>query len=424
MRRFLDKTIWIFLAGNKFVAKIKLAPFYTLDMILLLYILSINPFKILRWTARLWPALLVLLQATIWFTYDISQANGAWRDYEYMLRRYAMGVYFVIPILLFSGGLEVIKYIQSRYIMIVFTTLSFYLLWRLNLIEYSPSWAAFVIGVLLIYHIGKIMSMSKPKAYDIYITYIIILILIIITKDPGGGFYRSPLLALMAGAIYLIINGIIYQIKKIHIIIYSASILLLSFMSIAFYFTPPGEKFYKEIYCSSAAIIKANDSAGSCSLQRSRGDPVGTIKTRLSFWAAIVEYNTSDPIRFFFGSGHRKAFLEVVPTNEILQPMQARSDAALIEPHNSYMGLYFRYGIMGMLLFVSLLMLVSRACVLPRPRWSRAAAIGIRIMALVYITTEVALEVPYGAMIFWLVWLLTCNVAPRFAGKSLEKAGG
>jgi len=75
-----------------------------------------------------------------------------------------------------------------------------------------------------------------------------------------------------------------------------------------------------------------------------RGNAAGTTETRALFWGAILNHSVTNPTTFLFGSGFKEGFLEVT------MPYFEFTDKELIEPHNAFMGIYFKTGIIGLLL--------------------------------------------------------------------------
>ena len=129
---------------------------------------------------------------------------------------------------------------------------------------------------------------------------------------------------------------------------------------------------------------------------RERGDSSGTAETRTMFWSGIVNHAFSDESVLFFGNGHYLSFFErIFPYSDFV-------DLELLEPHNSFLGFFYRYGLIGIALLVVHLYQVTdfRKELQSRDYGFYLASL---VLAVNYAFFEVALESPHGALCFWIV---------------------
>ena len=115
----------------------------------------------------------------------------------------------------------------------------------------------------------------------------------------------------------------------------------------------------------------------------------------------ILDHSKNEVIIFLFGNGHGSSFLDLI------FPYYIFNDTHLVEPHNSFIGAFFRYGVIGLiLLFLSMYISRKVAYEIYKIKPSIEKNIVFSIIAINYAMFEVALESPHGAFIFWFIWLL------------------
>ncbi len=408
---------------NKILAKLRLGAAFPLDWLLAVAVpiqFMQNPSRLAGIMRGLWPFLALFFFGLVWLLHDINAVfSSGISSSGLVLRRWAMAYYMLLPTIILFNLRYISLSLERLNFLIAVVTLGLGLYSRVyTAIDFSSSLAALVIAVLIIRLLSDntigVNSLKKLVLLTFFIPSFLFLI-----KDPNGGFLRSPILSLVAGLLAseltAMFNLMFRTRARIHlskIFMYLFIVLLLFMVGVIAVNTKPGRVMLNEAVCSANRTLTVlfSSNTADCAFERRRGDPAGTIKTRIAFWHAILKYSYSEPTRLLFGSGHTRGFLEVVPRDAIeVSMMSARADAPLIEPHNSYLGLLYRYGLVGLGLFLvglvrfsKLLRHLARASDIElRP------SLGIKIAVLTYLMNEVVLEVPYGALTFWLLWMLS-----------------
>lgn len=387
-------TLLAVLVANRAAAKIGVGPIYLVDVLI-----ALNFFYVVRWacanfTTYKYPTL-ILSVALSWLLFEqLDKGLG-----DHSLRRFAMAVYLFIPAVIEIQGHALYRLIERRPLTIsavvtVMTVAGF-------VPNLSPTISAQVLAFLAI--VTWFGSNPKRRMKALLILGLFQLVASGATSD--GAFYRTPIIGLSAAiAASLTVSALApiggQRRASATVAILLATPLLLGTL-LMFSSTPLVGQFVS----GAAGLFGVDMSTSAVAPARARGDSAGTAETRAVFWRAIIDNSLTSPATFAFGNGHAQSFFEKT------QPYDDFVDPELLEPHNSFMGIFYRYGILGLsLLLLFMWRFVIKASTKSTGTYKTPFSAAVYVLALVFAFFEVVLEGPHGAVIFWIMWL-----APRFA---------
>jgi hypothetical protein len=105
-----------------------------------------------------------------------------------------------------------------------------------------------------------------------------------------------------------------------------------------------------QLVAAAAGMFGYSYSVNSTVSDRERGDAAGTAETRVVFWRPVVMDPGESITTLMLGNGHRESFVEKT------KPYDDFVDTDVLQPHNSFIGLFYRYGFLGLGLFIAFLM--------------------------------------------------------------------
>ncbi len=305
-------------------------------------------------------------------------------EFEYF-RRAAMFFYIFIPVFFVLYAKELSVLIRKN--LLTFSICFFFVIF-FNIPGFQPTMAAELAGALFL------ASILYSRSALVSFIFLGCFFFSASGLSSGQSLFRTPFVTLFVGLFFLITFIIsVGSVNKKLILIFSfCAIILVSML-----FSPVVGEMVGGVLLGvsglvdSAVLFDLGVALGG-DVSSSRGSSAGTTETRAFFWGAIVVHQLSNPINFFFGNGFSSGFLNVV------LPDFSFSNKDLIEPHNSFMGIFFKLGIVGLLLFLKLLKDVVGICSSWVGFWKLAPFLSI---ATLFASFEVALENPHGALIFW-----------------------
>lgn len=373
--------------GNRLVAKIGFGPFYFLDMLLGVMLLAKSR-SFLFYVSKFWSVVLFFVMGVLWLLVDFWNYGF---DIIY-LRRFAFALYIFVPIFFLIYGRAIYPLFFENGVLISLIILLLYVLMPDG---FTPTVGAQVIGFILLYYV------FVRGVIDFKLAVVSVSWLFVSSGALGQGLYKTPMLgmalALAFSFLYLFWKFFFYRysfrmeyVRYFHVlflIVLLSSLLGVfnTFIAEALYALSglSGIEYFRDI----AAVI-------SDSQIRERGSSHDTAETRVFFWKGIFSYAWEDGIAFWVGHGYGLSFLDrVFPTIDFI-------DTHLVEPHNSFVGCFYRYGLLGLILLIyiisSLLLRVSRS-------GNYLFAISTIVLSIVYANFEVVLESPHGAFIFWFI---------------------
>lgn len=156
--------------------------------------------------------------------------------------------------------------------------------------------------------------------------------------------------------------------------------------------TTPGERLLASI---------SSTSTGSLNEQSARG----TERARELTWSGVTEWTLEDGSRTVFGSGFGNDFLE---ESGVKQYLEGSEYVDVRSPHNWFVGIFARMGVVGLGLTVAVLAAAAAIVVRNRRQINEdelltTATLGAAVLIPVG-TLGVVLESPFGAIPFW--WFL------------------
>jgi len=382
IRRLVPFIFLAFLIGNRFFSKlISVGPIYISEVFIVLSVvyrikLFLSAFK----TNKFFVLFFLYFIFFAFFDYLSSE----WTLFS--LRRVAVFGYFIFPLIIFIYLNEISRMINKYFLFIVLIAV---LLAVLSPAGYQSSMASQFLGVLFLVSVIKKMKLKSMVfsggAFLLVVSGILI----------GESVFRTPIVTIFSIVfIYLLLNRTatlagFYQKNSIYMLLGLGFILFL-------YLGLVGDILIGLSGLLNSEGLKDLGVYLGGELFTTRGTSSGTTGTRLLFWQLIIENNFSKVFVFLFGNGFEYGFLEVVAPEFLFR------DKELIEPHNSFIGIFFKSGIVGLLLCFIFIVLVFR---------SQAKVIGFTkafpflLGALMFASFEVALENPHGAALFWFILL-------------------
>jgi hypothetical protein len=385
------------LALNRGATKIPVPPVFLLDLVMLLAIVFSARF--LRIFAKASPLFLLLAVGLGWLAYEMYiQEFGALNA-----RRFGVVWYSFLSILIICWAHSYYRFIR-RHILSIGAIVLLFAGSRI-----LPDVHATLSAQTLAFMFFVVVLVGAPRRL-LLATFLLIAFLLVASGTLGDGSpYRAPLMGfLLASAAVVARHALRFAVANGRLPVsypaVAACLVLAGVLAVAA--TEPGRQIAYDFGAGVQGVFGDERRPGAAE-GRLRGDAVGTASDRLLFWAAIIEHNAEEPRRLLLGNGHSRSFMEATGVYEVFH------DLELVEPHNSFMGVYFRYGALGLVALIWLLV------------WSRQVAhryggepnpdflLACTALALVYVSFEVALESPHGSLLFWTLWL-----APYFVGCS------
>jgi len=386
---------------NRGVSQLPIGPIYLLDATLVAAMMG-RPLRTLRTGVRFWPALVLIAMTLGWLALEAQ--TGALDALA--VRRAATGIYAFVPVVLWVYRREAFGWIL-RY----------------------PAIAAVVVAVGTATVGGAAASVSAQVAAglavaalaDRHLRWRACQVGVILTVfgalvagllSPGSSPFRTPVASAFAAVALLVLFAALHAVRVRRARL--SALIALAIVAAAF----SASLALQPVQASLGTVIAAAGGVtGSEWLtelaldlnpdrSRSRGDAVGTGRERLGFWRDILRHNLASDVRFLIGSGHAQSFFDAVRPGDVFL------DQHLLEPHNSFFGVFFRYGLVGVAALVALIVgVVSRGRAVGHAAagwWAASLAV-----ALVYASFEVALESPHGAVVFWSLVILPFSVADQ-----------
>jgi hypothetical protein len=273
-------------------------------------------------------------------------------------------------------------------------------------------------GFLIIY---AYFYLSKEPFYNLYIL-VFLSVFIFFVFYPSlfleGGMYRTPFFGFVASIIIVFLYHLfrfIFLVDRVRLLKINLTIFILVVSISTMFFSAPGQKILYELFMglyglSSFGWLKdAAELLGVVTDRGSRGSAGGTSETRMNFWISIMQNSVIDIKTFLIGNGHAESFFDK------LFPFEQFKDQELLAPHNSIMSILYMYGFLGVFSFFIYLFQVVRY-LSKQYEVTSVYVIVVSFYAFFYISFEVALEAPHGAIIFWLM-LLSFYIFRRHACK-------
>lgn len=386
--------IAVIAATNRFATK--LIPIGGIFEITILLSIALKPYTTARMLKKHYPALLLIIYTVAILSIETIEHGIS----SLPLRRAALGLYAITPIILLAYRNEISAFLGKRLKSLGLLILTVALV---NPPNFQPTMAAQLSGALLVFSL--IYKKDKISSAIFGITYLLLTSGI----TSGQSVYRTPLVTVLLALAIIYLPFFSGKLIKRGVLIkftagVAASLVLLG--------TGALNKPLGSVLIGVSGLIDSNSlhktsvslgaDAGS-----TRGDAAGTAKTRKIFWDSIIEYQSSHTSSLIFGYGLQHGFMEVALPN---MPFK---DKDLIDPHNSYINIFFRFGIIGFILYIWLIAKVSLHVVAAS---SRQNAIPFFCISYLFAFFEVALENPHGNLIFWLILLM-----PILIGEKSEK---
>lgn len=135
---------------------------------------------------------------------------------------------------------------------------------------------------------------------------------------------------------------------------------------------------------------------------RAAAQAQGTARARDLSWDMVTDWTNETPTRRIFGAGAGPDFISESGARNILQGTQY---TGVRSPHNWFIGLYARMGLVGLILAVLVLIATVRSIWVHRARIGREELLftsAITFAAILPIAAVgVVLESPFGAVPFW-----------------------
>lgn len=378
--------ILIIFVFNRAAAKIGIAPLYFLDLLIFINLLPLSKIVIRNITVFKY-ALFVAAIALLWLLAEyINNQMG-----PNNIRRTAMAVYLFVPALIMTQGRLIYTFIEKYSHLIALAILI--VVASRYFIDLSPTVSSQALAFLLLS-----ATYLRGRRWLLKCTLIASAFFLVASGVASGGpAFRTPviglLLALAVGTVSLVIKGNTFRMRsKALVALIFAGILSITVL-VSFSSSPAVDQFL----VGASGLLGVKHKTNSELANRERGDSAGTAETRTVFWGAIIKNSLQDYNIMFRGNGHFQSFFERT------RPYEGFVDEDLLEPHNSFMGIYYRYGFLGL---IPLLIILRRTMAWSNTEdKSRAFAVATYFLALNYCFFEVVLEGPHGAIIFWLMWL-------------------
>lgn len=370
----------VILFNKAFAKLINLKFLYTIDLYILYFFLTHIKY-FLYFFKKNQKLLLIYFSFFLFLIDDIFYRGFT----DLTLRKFAVFFYLLIPWLYIISIKELIKYNKLIFYSLIFLSP---IVTLLDIHELSSSLLSEVLAIL------TIISFFSKEYFHLFPFTLISLLLVSSGILTGSYPYRTPLVVFIS----VFFSFFILNAKKI-----SKNKFFLLFIGIYLIFAI---MFLTGILgdiligigglIDNSVLVKLGRDIGG-SLESTRGDASGTTKTRVFFWSLIISHSLKDFSSFFIGNGFSQGFLDV------LAPFFNFKDKSLIEPHNSFIGIFYKTGFIGLFLiflyFKKIYRIENSLAILKN--LDRSQLIPFWLGALLYASFEVALENPQGAFIFW-----------------------
>jgi len=396
----------LILAFNRAISKISIGPIYFVDSWIFISVL-LRPKEFFINIFKNYFAFAIVIIGIIYLIIEILNNQFTILN----IRRFATALYFIIPIIITIYHNEITKAF-NKYIFIIFI-LNF-IAYFFDADNFHISLGAVVMGTILLHLFFQERKNVHNSYYLIYISMIFMYFYAVFGLN-GDGIYKTPFLSLVLSIIAVIVYNIYKVIKGLKNInlnmLISIHIAILIFLVILF-ITPIGSFLFKEVFYAMYGLTEItafNELAQSLgeTQSRGRGSSADTSETRMYFWTGIVTYNFSDPWRLLFGNGHANSFFQqIFPSEEFL-------DAHLLEPHNSFMSVFYKYGSIGIFLMIGALWQTRKIMSGYVDNVKTELVIICTVTNIVYTSFEIAFESPHGAVVFWFIWLFPYLIADK-----------
>lgn len=389
---FTAASLLVLLVLNRAGAKFGIGPVFLLDLVLLVNALAIAKLSV-RNAQLFFSSAVAIALAVVWLSLEF--ASGQFEPNN--LRRFAMSIYLLVPMLILARGATLYRiiWLYPLPISLLVAIAASGGLW----VELRPTVSAQVLAFLLLLCLtryGKgMVKLSIVAAAYIYV---------VSGYSSDHSAFRTPIVGLVGALAVAGLVTSLYGAGRMRRfarkgLVASSLVLAVSFPLVAH--LPVVHQLVAGVY--GLIGVRAPDSI---ELDRDRGDSSGTVETRTQFWASIVQNSAKSWMTLAFGNGHFKSFFERT------KPYAGFDDEEVLEPHNSFMGMFDRYGIVGVAALLALLWTTAiRRASNDR---HRAFAVAAYVLAFNYCFFEVVLESPHGAVIFWIIWLAPICLTPFF----------
>jgi hypothetical protein len=376
MKLFFIINTLLFLTANKLYSKlISVGPIYTAE--LFIFFALLGRLRAFIQTMKTNPLFyLFFIYFGILLIWELIFEGYA----DYTLRRFAIFFYFIFP-LLFITYLDLIKN-NFKFLILGIPVIGL-IITVISPENFQPTTLAEVLGALLL------ISIINKKYQQLTLLIGIVFFTTISGYFSDQSMYRTPLI------VFSTMIMIYFILKKKNNLSVPYAIAAFFVISPILIFTGVLGNLLMGI--SGLTGIELLSDIGvyvGAQEMTTRGNAAGTTETRALFWGAILNHSVTNPTTFLFGSGFKEGFLEVT------MPYFEFTDKELIEPHNAFMGIYFKTGIIGLLLsFIFIWQIYKLLYNKPFSENTLPFLIG----GILYASMEVSLENPHGAITFWFI---------------------
>lgn len=380
---------------NRFVTKIGFGGVYFLEVVILIFFIK-NIFFILESIRSfLWQYAFLLM--------GVSWLVSEWIDGQLSIlnfRRFAIAFYIFVPIAIFYYRYQIVDFVKKYFYAILTLGSSGVFL---SLPDLSPTLTAQVFGALLVAAVIDCLYVNKIWGLKGLLFSFACFAFVASGYASGQSMYRAPVAGVIIALFVVGAHQFYLTLKTGHtsfVFVVTVFFLILLFPSLLF-FTEPGLKIVQQLLLGVGGLFGSDyliELARSLAVYEvgGRGDAAGNAGVRSYFWSSIIENSFSGVFVAFFGEGHSFNFLTLLDLDVVFE------DQELIEPHNSFVSIIFRYGYVGLTFFaLSLLSLLRR-----NTKYLGWASLPFAFLAINFAMFEVALESPHGAVIFWFVFFL------------------
>jgi len=389
--------ICILFVLNRAISKLSIGPVYFLELII--FISLYKKIKVIaKLSKELYFGSALFLFGVGWLVYELL--TGQFETLN--IRRFALALYMVVPMIIIVYGREITQMLMKNSYLLFAAIL---IANTVHLPNFQTSLSCQVLGLMLI------AILFHPQTERIRnslpgLCFVVGVYLIIILGLNGDGLYKTPLLGLVLSLVAITVHRYFRFITGAEKIGHSFNIQTLTAIAlagIAIAAVPLAQSVLAEaLYAMSGltGVKEFSDFASSIASEQSRGrgSSSDTADTRTMFWMGVIEHSKTSLNYLLVGNGHYMSFFDKI----FVDSSFIRSH--LLEPHNSFLGIYYRYGLAGLSLFVAYLFQIRfflAKIYIP----NKSMLIACTIIAIVYAMFEVALESPHGAIIFWIIWL-------------------
>jgi len=383
MKSIVALMVVAFLSANRFFSKlISVGPIYTAEIFILIAVA--NKFKSIYSLLLKNKFFIVFFLYFMFFLLYDAILNGV---SEYSVRRSALFFYFVFPLIILVYRLEISNVFNKYFVVIPLLTV---LVAALSPIGYQSSMASEFLGVLLV-----VAVFIKRKFKHIFIT-VLSFVVVVSGVLINESLFRTPVFVTFV-IVILYLWFMKVESYNSYYTKYSLYMVIGLLFLISLFTGVLGNLIIGLSGLFDSEIIKSIGVGLGGELYTTRGTSSGTAETRLFFWTLIVEHAFSDIYILLFGNGFYDSFLD------LLAPELLFREKELIEPHNSFVSIFYKTGMVGVfltLLYIYKVFKIQQGCMI-----SRKTSLPFIIGAFMFAGFEVALENPHGAILFWFILL-------------------